>query len=159
MNNSSLYQPITIKEVFLSSLGLDEVQNTGSANHETLLPLAAEEQFSRALQSWSGFCAEMSAWYVERFSDQPIILISAPTMEMCVRHQVPARRGFILRTLGRIIEEMGSDAFVGIVDCKHDPLTDPDLAKLANHWIHEFSGVGQFPYAVDGESRYLHFAN
>lgn len=101
----------------------------------------------------------MAAWYLEAFIDDPIILISAPTTEMCVKYQIPARRGFVLRTLGRIIENMGPDSFVGIVDCKHDPLADADLATKADHWVHNFAKVGQMPCPVDPQSRYLNFAN
>lgn len=159
MNNSQVYQPVTIKEVYLSSLGFNAPSNTAVDVDDTPLSLTDEDQYSKVLKSWSAFCDEMAAWYMEAFADDPIILIGAPTTEMCVRYQVPARRGFILQTLGRIIENMGSDSFVGIVDCKHDPLTDADLAAKANHWVHEFATVGQMPYPVEHQSRYLTFAN
>ncbi|MEO3415909.1 hypothetical protein AAFO92_14735 [Roseovarius sp. CAU 1744] len=151
MNYSQIHKPITIKDVYLSSLGFDTHHSENFIGNETLLPLAIEGEFAKVLENWSGFCTEMADWYLDTFSEEPIVLISAPTIEMCVRYQVPARRGFILRTLGRIIEEMGPESFVGIVDCKHDPLADDALAALANHWIHEFARVGRIPYPLNDQ--------
>lgn len=149
MNRSQMHKPITIKEVYLSALGFDLHHSGTSVEHEDLFPLALEDEISKALQNWSGFCVEMADWYLDTFAEEPITLIGAPTIEMCVRYQIPARRGFILRTLGRIIEQMGPESFVGIVDCKHDPLADEGLAALANHWVHEFARIGQIPYPVN----------
>ena len=148
MNSSQMHKPITIKDVYLSAIGFDPLHAGSSVEHEDLLPLALEDEISKALKNWSGFCVDMADWYLDTFAEEPIILIGAPTIEMCVRYQIPARRGFIMRTLGRIIEEMGPESFVGIVDCKHDPLTDEGLATLANHWVHEFARIGHFPYTV-----------
>lgn len=159
MNSSQPYQPITIEEIYLSSLGFNIGHPGDPEIGQSTFSLPAEDHFARILHGWSGFCKDMAAWYSAAFSEEPIVLISAPTIEMCIRHQIPARRGFVVRTLGRIIEAMGPDSFVGIVDCKHDPITDPALDAQVNHWVYEFSSLGQIPYPAEYKPRRLNFSN
>lgn len=56
MNNSKVYQPITIKEVYLSSLGFDANQDGATDSDPSPLSLSTEDQFSRVLKNWSAFC-------------------------------------------------------------------------------------------------------
>ena len=136
---------MTPGETLLETMGCDLFSADGFDLEPHPLPRQLEDQVHQTLDSWSKFCTDMAAWYVKTFAKEPIILIGSPTMEMCMRHQLPTHRSFIVRTLSRMIADIGNDRSVGIVDCKHDPLTDPWLADQANHWVAEFARHDHLP--------------
>lgn len=147
-------QSITASEALLATIGLDpcDLLRFASGNHAsgpgdvgfgTELSLEVEHKIIMSVKLWSKFCANMAERYVKDFADMPIILISNPSPEMCRRHSIPDSRDFLSRTLGRIIENIGPDYVVDVVDCYHDPLTDPLLAAQAGHWIESFSKLSQ----------------
>lgn len=147
-------QSITASEALLATIGLDpcDLLRFASGNHAsgpgdvgfgTELSLEVEHKIIMSVKLWSKFCANMAERYVKDFADMPIILISNPSPEMCRRHSIPDSRDFLSRTLGRIIENIGPDYVVDVVDCHHDPLTDPLLAAQAGHWIESFSKLSQ----------------
>lgn len=144
---------MTTEETLLASMGYDVAQINGFGPEKLFLPPSLEDQVFRTFQSWSAFCGDIAAWYIASFAQDPIILIGSPTMEMCARYQIPPRRSFIVRTLSRIIEEIGNDHFVGIVDCNYNPLTDPGLAEQANHWVTEFAMHDKMPKFFDALAR------
>lgn len=123
----------------LATMGYDVARAKGGHPVNASRPFPLEYQIFQALKSWSAFCGDMAAWYVKSFADDPIILIGSPTMEMCARYQIPTRRSFVVRTLGRIMEDIGARHFVGIVDCENDSLIDRKLSEQANHWAVEFA--------------------
>ncbi len=149
MINIDGHRPITTGEVLLDSLGYDCCQMSDFGVGEITLPPSVESHIFQTLNFLTDFCEGMAAWYISTFADGPIILISAPSIEMCVRYQIPARRSFILRILSRIIENIGPESTVGIVDCKHDPIIDQVLAAQANYWVHKFSEHHQMPGFFD----------
>ncbi|KJS43080.1 MAG: hypothetical protein VR71_11455 [Roseovarius sp. BRH_c41] len=142
-------QSITASEALLATIGLEpcdllriasgaDASDPGQARFGTELSLDVEHKIIMSIKLWSKFCGNMAQRYVEDFADAPLILISNPSPEMCRKHNIPDSRDFLSRTLGRIIENIGPDYVVDVVDCHHDPLTDPLLAAQAGHWIESF---------------------
>lgn len=132
-------------DLLLAAMGYDVTRAKGGHPANASRPFPLEDQIYQALTSWSVFCGDMAAWYAASFADDPIVLIGSPTMEMCARYHIPTRRSFVVRTLGRIMEGVGPQRFVGIVDCENDPLIDQKLSEQANHWALEFAKHDQLP--------------
>lgn len=103
------------------------------------LTLAHEHRLLISIQLWARFCRRMARDYVREFAEEPIILISNPSPAMCLKHRIPDNRAFLCKTIGRIIEAIGPDYVVDVVDCMNDPLCDPLLAEQADRWVTSFS--------------------
>lgn len=145
MKDTDMRRALSNGEVLLAAMGYDVLQADRFQLCGSSLSALPEDQIFHALNAWTVFCEDMASWYVASFAQDPIILIGSPTMEMCAHYQIPARRSIIVRTLGRIIEDIGNRHFVGIVDCNLDPLSDLALSGQANHWAVEFAKHNQLP--------------
>ncbi|WP_139279238.1 hypothetical protein [Roseovarius marisflavi] len=154
MKDTDMRRALSNGEVLLAAMGYDVARPDRFELCGSSLPILLEDQIFNALNAWTTFCGDMASWYVASFAQDPIILIGSPTMEMCAHYQIPARRSFIVRTLGRIIEDIGNRHFVGIVDCNLDPLSDPALSGQANHWAVEFAKHDQLPRFFEALERF-----
>ena len=145
-----LSRTISAPEALLETIGLSALDLIRLSTCETLalcvspratpqLTLALEHRLLVSVQLWAKFCRRMARDYVREFAEGPIILISNPSPAMCLKHGIPDNRAFLCKTLGRIIEAIGPDHVVDVVDCLNDPLCDPFLAQQADRWVTSFS--------------------